>query len=213
MEGGGGRVPVVTPRAPASRDEAAALLLEVLAAACPAGEVCLIGSLATPGQADAFSDIDLRWSIPSGEVVEHLRSLRPTLRRCGEVESLRVDPAPRPDSLLVFLRFRGWPLWWRVDLEIHSPGAGSIDLPGSDPWSPQESACMGVLVTVKALARDRPEEAETLWVRALQRVDARDVDGDWRVRIRALLDHLATSPPTADLVSRTRHLFREVLGG
>jgi hypothetical protein len=97
VESVGGRVPVVTPRAPASRGEAAALLLEVLADACPAGEVCLIGSLATPGQADAFSDIDLRWTLPPGQAVEQLRSLRSTLRRCGEVESLRVDPEPRRD--------------------------------------------------------------------------------------------------------------------
>jgi hypothetical protein len=198
---------------PSSRGAAAALLLEVLAEACPAGEVCLIGSLATPAQADAFSDIDLRWTIPPGQAVEQLRSLRPTLGRCGAVESLRVDPEPRSDSRLVFVRFHGWPLWWRVDLEIHSPGSGSLSIPGSDPWSPPESACMGVVVTVKALARNRPEEAETLWTRALQRVDAGDVSGDWRVRIEALLDHLATSSPSvADLVTRTRHLSREVLG-
>lgn len=78
-----------------------------------------------------------------------------------------MDPEPRPDELLVFVRFRGWPLWWRVDLEIHSPGLSMRDVPGVDPWSPYESACMGVVVTHKALARSRPDEAEDLFPRAL----------------------------------------------
>ena len=202
----------MTP-APASRDEAAGLLLQVLAGACPAGEARLIGSLAAPGEADAFSDIDLRWTVPPAEAAEQLRLLRATLQPCGQVESLRVDPEPRPDWHLVFVRFQCWPLWWRVDLEIHAPGSGQVGVPDADPWSPYESACMGVVVTVKALARHRPEEAERVWAQALRRVDATDVAGDWPVRIGALLDQLAIrSPLTADLVSRTRHLSREVLG-
>ena len=196
---------------PASRSEAAARLLEVLAAACSAGEVCLIGSMAEPEGADALSDIDLRWTIPPRQASEQLQSLRVTLQRVGEVESLRVDPDLRPDSRLVFVRFQGWPLWWRVDLEIHSAGVGSLGVPDADPWSPHESACMGVVVTLKALARNRSEAAEGLMLRALQRVDATDVDGDWQLRIGALLDHIETrSPSTADLVSRTRQLSRDV---
>jgi hypothetical protein len=70
---------------------------------------------------------------------------------------------------------------------------------------------MGVVVTLKALARSRPEAAEGLMLRALQRVDATDVDGDWQLRIGSLLDHIETrSPSTADLVSRTRQLSRDV---
>jgi len=49
-------------------------------------------------------------------------------------------------------------------------------------------------------------------VRALRRVDAADVAGDWALRIGSLLDHIETrSPPTADLASRTRQLSRDVL--
>jgi len=201
----------VTATVPASRREAAALLVEVLAAACSAGEVCLIGSMAKEEGADVFSDIDLQWTLPPGKASAQLQSLRQTLQRVGEVESLRVDPDVRPDSRLVFVRFQGWPLWWRVDLEIHSAGLGSLDVPDSDPWSPHESACMGVIVTLKALARNRSEAAEGLMLRALQRVDATDVAGDWQLRIGSLLDHIETrSPPTADLVSRARQLSREV---
>ncbi len=185
--------------------------MDVLAAACSAGEVCLIGSMAMPEEADAFSDIDVRWTIPPGLASGQLQSLRVTLERVGKVESLRVDPDVRPDSRLVFVRFQGWPLWWRVDLEIHSAGLGSMDVQVSDPWSPHESACMGVIVTLKALARNRPEAAEGLFVRALHRADATDVAGDWQLRIGSLLDHIETSsPPTAGLVSRTRQLSREV---
>jgi hypothetical protein len=190
------------------------MLLDVLAAACSACEVRLIGSMAKPEDEDAFSDIDVRWALPPGQASAHLHSLRLTLQRVGTVESLRVDPDVRPDSLLVFVRFQGWPLWWRVDLEIHSAGLGSMAIPDADPWSPHESACMGVIVTLKALARNRPEVAEGLMVRALQRVDATDVAGDWQQRIDTLLDHLATtSPPTADLVSRTRQLSGDVFSG
>jgi hypothetical protein len=72
---------------------------------------------------------------------------------------------------------------------------------------------MGVVVTLKALARNRPEAAERLWVGALERVGAADTVGDWPVRIGSLLDHLeASSPPPADLVSRTRRLSHDVLG-
>ena len=203
----------MTATVPASRQAAAALLLEVLAEACPTGHLCLIGSMAAPGDADAFSDIDVRWTLPPGQAAEQLQSLRLTLHGVAAVESLRVDPATRPDSLLVFVRFQGWPLWWRVDMEIHSAGPGSLGVPDADPWSPEESACMGVVVTLKALARNRAEAAEGLWLRALQRVDAADVAGDWQLRIDHLLDHVLTrSPATADLVSRTRRLSWEVLG-
>jgi hypothetical protein len=203
---------LVTPPVPWSRGEAAALLLDALAAACPAGDVGLMGSMAKPEESDVFSDIDIRWTIPSEEASGQLQSLRLTMQRVGTVESLRVDPEERPDSRLVFVRFQGWPLWWRVDLEIHSAGLGSAGVQDADPWSPHESACMGIIVTLKALARSRPERAEGLFVRALERVHAPDVDGDWQLRIGSLLNHIATSSPhTADLVSRTRQLSREVL--
>jgi predicted nucleotidyltransferase len=202
----------MTVTVPASLEDAAARLVDVLTAACPAGSVFLIGSMARPGETDDLSDIDLRWDIPPGRAADQLGSLRRTLQRVGTLESLRVDPDAQPDSCLVFVRFQGWPLWWRVDLEVHSAGSGPIGVQAADPWSPHESACMGVVVTLKALARNRPELAEDLFVRALRRVDATDVAGSWQLRIGSLLDHIVTtSPPTADLVSRTRQLSREVL--
>jgi hypothetical protein len=72
---------------------------------------------------------------------------------------------------------------------------------------------MGVVVTLKALARNRPETAEDLFAGARRRVDADDVTGHWHVRIGTLLDRIETADPAiADLVSRTRQLSREVLG-
>jgi hypothetical protein len=202
----------VTATVPGSREEGATRLLEVLGAACPEGDVRLIGSMGRPGGADAFSDIDLRWTIPADRAPGRLGSLRSTLHLVGTVESLRVDPEPRSDWRLVFVRFHGWPLWWRVDLEIHAVGLGSREVPDADPWSPYESACMGVVVTLKALARHRPDTAEELLAGARQRVDAPEATGSWPERIDSLLDDLATrSPATADLVSRTRDLAREVL--
>ena len=209
-----GELPLVTTPLPTSRAEGTARLSEVLAATGSADEVCVIGSMARPGEADVYSDIDLRWTIPQGQAVERLASLRRTLERVGTVESLRVDPEIRPDQRLVFVRFDGWPLWWRVDLEIHSAGVETMGVADADPWSAHESACMGVVVTLKALARHRPAPVtEELWARALRRVEAPDVAGDWSLRIGSLLDHLQTSgPPTAALVSRTRRLSLDVLG-
>jgi hypothetical protein len=77
---------------PASRGEAAAQLREVLAAACSASEVCLIGSLAEPESVDDFRDIDIPWTIPPGQAADPLQSLRLTLERVGKVESQRVNP-------------------------------------------------------------------------------------------------------------------------
>jgi hypothetical protein len=200
-------------RTPQDREEAVALLVDALAAACTTGEVAVIGSLAEPERADEFSDIDLRWTIPAEQAPALLRSLRSTLHEVGAVESLRVDPAERTDELLVFVRFAGWPLWWRVDLEVHSPGSAPMAVPDADPWSPQESACMGVVVTLKALARDRPDDAEQQHAHARRRVDVADVPGGWPVRIGALLAHVeAGAPAITDLVSRTRRLARDVLG-
>jgi len=195
------------------RDDGVARLLEVLASACPSGEVGLIGSLAGPERADAFSDIDLRWQVAPEEAPRCLRLLRPTLTGVAPVESLRVDPDPRVDWRLVFVRFRDWPLWWRVDLEIHAPGIAAVGIPDADPWSPYESACMGVVTVLKALARHDGATAEDLMRQSLRRVDAADVAGDWPRRIGALLDRIAgDSPATAALVSRTRQLSRQVLG-
>jgi hypothetical protein len=137
--------------------------------------------MATPDTEDVFSDIDLRWTIPAEQAAGQLRSLRATLQRIGTVESLRVDPVVRPDVRLVFVRIQGWPLWWRVDLEVHSAGSGSMGVRDADAWSPYESACMGVVVTLKALARNRPDAAEDLLAGALQRLEATDVAGDWQV--------------------------------
>src|SRR4051812_10829077 len=151
--------------------------------------------MAKPGADDQFSDIDVRWAIPPEQVVAQLQSLRTTLQRVGAVESLRMDPEPRLDWRLVFVRFEGWPLWWRVDLEIHSPGIGSAGVPGVDEWSPYESACLGVVVTWRARARHPPEGGERLWSGARERAAAVDVTGDGGGRIGAPLEPLATNGP------------------
>ncbi len=172
-----------------------------------------MGSMAQPGAADDYSDIDIVWIIPPDGARGLLSALRRTLEQVGMVESLRVDPRERPGFLLVFVRFGGWPLWWRVDLEVHSAGVEGMSIEGADPWTEAESACMGVVVTLKALARQRPAQAEILFGQALRRVDGVDVDGDWRLRIDSVLDHLdARSPSSTGLVARTRQLSHDVLG-
>ena len=204
----------MSARVPASREEAAQRVVAALTAACPDGTVEVIGSLATPARSDRFSDIDLRWTIGPDRVASLLATLRSNLAAAGVVESLRVDPDVRPDRLLVFVRYDGWPLWWRVDLELDAPGIGGTGPVGdADAWSPYESACMGVLVTVKALARGHPEVAEELQLRCCSRIGASDVSGGWPTRLAAVLDLVERGDPTTrPLVARVRELARDVLG-
>lgn len=202
----------MTAPLPASRDEAAALLLEVLGASAPDRRRVpdrVDGRAGRRGRVERHRPA-LDGRLEGAE--DALRSLRPTLERVGTVESLRVDPEPRADLRLVFVRFQGWPLWWRVDLEVHGQGLGSVDVPDADPYAPGESACMGVVVTLKTLARQRPADAEEQLAHAAARLGTTVVAGSWTVRVGSLLDEVAArSPGTADLVARTRR-GREVLG-
>lgn len=110
---------------PVRRAAFARELMRALAAHCPGSRAELRGSLAR-GTSDAYSDVDLAWTVPGDRFDACLASVREVLEAVRPLDSLRTDPESRDsrERRLVFAAFRGLPLFWRVDLEIAaSPAA------------------------------------------------------------------------------------------
>jgi hypothetical protein len=154
-------------------------LLAGLAQAVMGSKTGLRGSLAS-GQADQYSDIDLAWEIPDLDFETSLQKLPEILSQIQPVASLRFDPDLQNSQKhrLVFVRFKGVPLFWRLDLEIF---ARSIQLnqnfdlnnPAArnfENWSWNESALMNGVAALKAYLRGKDSEALQLLERAYQRV-------------------------------------------
>lgn len=158
----------------------AAVAREVLAAlrrACPEGRARLRGSLAA-GTADAFSDIDVAWTVPAGCFGECVDRAAEVLARVRPPASLRSDPeyAELAGRRLLFAAFTGLPLFWRLDLEVSAaPSASAPTVPTvRHPWPPAASALANGVAAVKALHRGRPDTARALLERAFPRVGLPD---------------------------------------
>jgi hypothetical protein len=183
------------------------------------GCVRLRGSLAD-GRADAYSDIDVRWEVPdrhftaaTGLAPEVLSAVRP-------VENLRLDPDFQNSALrrMLFVQFKGTPLFWRLDLEVvahsirHDPDydRDNPHAKGHD-WSVTHSALMNAIAAIKALLRHKPADAEQLLLRAYQRIGlepGRRSPGDM---IPPLVRHIAAiDPAVSSLAARVRDLHQEV---
>lgn len=179
-------------------------LRRALRAAQPGSVLSLRGSLAE-GTADAWSDIDLSWRVSDGD--DALKALPHALKAAGQVESLRLDPELDPDSRLVFVRFRGWPLFQRVDLEVvgsfHSGRA-----PWDRGWSRAESALMNAVAAVRASRRERGD-IEGLVQRGLERVEATDPGGALTDRLSVLIDAAVAADPTQ--TGLAQRVYAEVL--
>ncbi|MFE3149018.1 hypothetical protein ACFXJ6_20575 [Streptomyces sp. NPDC059218] len=104
---------------PARRAAFAQELLRALAAYCPGSRAELRGSLAR-GTADAYSDIDIAWTVPGARFDACLDAVPEVLGAVAPLDSLRTDPDSRNsrERRLLFAAFRGLPLFWRVDLEV-----------------------------------------------------------------------------------------------
>jgi predicted nucleotidyltransferase len=189
---------------PARRAAFAQDLMRALAAYCPGSRAELRGSLAR-GTADAYSDIDIAWTVLDDRFDACLDALPEVLETVAPLDSLRTDP----DSLdsrerrLLFAAFRGLPLFWRVDLEVaSSPVAGR---PGSDrgssaahgdDWSRPASALANAVAATKAVLRGQPQNARGLLERGFRRIDAPDeVSGRWCADIRRLAETAADREP------------------
>lgn len=160
------------------RDALARNALRLLADAVRDSVAVLRGSLAD-GRADAYSDIDVLWELPDAQFVPTVERLRSVLTAIRPVESLRWDPLSRQSlrHRLVFVRFAGLPLFWRLDLEVFARSAGrdpACDLAGGaahdSDWSVAESALANAVAAIKAHLRRHDDVADALVARAFQRL-------------------------------------------
>ncbi|WP_236573234.1 nucleotidyltransferase domain-containing protein [Streptomyces sp. GS7] len=108
----------------ARETDRAALAAEVCLAlkrCCPGSSTALIGSLAS-GTADAFSDIDVAWVVPDAQFPDCLARVVEALGEVRPVDDVRSDPDfHRSDRRrLLFVRFVGVPLFWRLDLDVRT---------------------------------------------------------------------------------------------
>ncbi|MFD7620843.1 hypothetical protein [Streptomyces sp. NPDC059802] len=179
-------------------------LTRALTAHCPGSRAELRGSLAR-GTADAYSDIDIAWTVPGDRFGTCLAAVPGVLEAVSPLDSLRTDPESRNsrERRLLFAAFRGLPLFWRVDLEIRaSPGAHRSghgqDVPATDgdDWSRPASALANAVAATKAVLRGQPQNAQGLLERGLRRGDAPDGgSGRWFDDIRRLADTAADREP------------------
>ncbi len=191
----------------------AAHLQDALRRAAPGSRVRLRGSLAA-GTDDQYSDVDLAWTVPDGSVAGYAGALPALLAPVAPVASVRSDPDFQRSHWrrLVFVRFTGLPLFWRLDLEMWAAsreGDDRVDVDNPDArgtdWSLAESATMNAIASIKALRRGRTEDAENLLDRGFARITGADPGGPWQQRIIALADAGAhREPRLADLAAQIR---------
>ncbi|MFJ3383647.1 MULTISPECIES: hypothetical protein [unclassified Curtobacterium] len=186
-----------------SVDDRIRALTTALADTVPGSVVVLRGSRAA-GTADEFSDVDVRWQVGrSGD--RALADLPSALATVGTVESLRLDPDEEPERRLVFVRFAGWSLFERVDLEV--VGAFGDTTPSwVRPWSPAESALMNAIAAVKADRRGGGD-VDGLLARGAARLGAPAPTGSVAERIVAVVDAAVRADPAQqELATRVRAL-------
>lgn len=119
-------------------------------------------------------------------------NLRDILARLAPVDSVRWDTTHSNDSRLAFVRFSGWPLFSRVDLQLVGLFGG---VPVTGTWSATESALMNVVGALKAHLRDRQPEVGGLLERGFDRINLPDTGGAPSARMRSLVDAVAEQDP------------------
>jgi hypothetical protein len=188
---------------PSQRLVLADQIAAALVVASPESSVSLRGSLAS-GHADSYSDIDLAWTVPDVRFGAAVGSVVTALASVAPVVSFRSDPDHQRSlrRRLLFVRFAGVPLFWRLDLELWTASAAfdaSIDddpsMRGED-WCPYESALMNALGAIKTVLRGQPEVAEQGLTRGFERVgtDPR-VELSTRRRVIELTEAVAAARP------------------
>lgn len=177
-------------------DQFACALIRALEGGCPGSRVELRGSRAS-GAADAHSDIDLAWVVPDDRFTDAIDRdrLGGIVGEVAPVSSIRTDPdfANSPRRRLIFVRFSGLPLFWRLDLEVWARSVAFDETVDADdpivqgePGSFPESACMNAIAAVKATLRGQPEVTEGLLSRGYARIGAVDPGGATVVRVKEL---------------------------
>ncbi|WP_326569659.1 hypothetical protein VSH64_00970 [Amycolatopsis rhabdoformis] len=204
------------------RAQLAGAVVTALAAACADSTARLRGSLAA-GTADAYSDIDVEWIVPDGRVPACVADIRPVLDRVRAVAAVRTSPDffHSRQRRLVFVRFAGVPLFWRLDLAVREVSA-TADPGSGDPaaharegeWSRPASALANALGAIKAVARGRTADANGLLERGFARIDEPNpATGQWVDDVTRLSRAAAArEPELAPLAEETIALARAELG-
>lgn len=212
----------------ARETDRAALAAEVCTAlkrCCPGSSAEPTGSLAS-GKADSFSDIDIAWVVPDARFPDCLARGVEALGEVRPLDSVRSDPDfHRSDRRrLLFARFAGVPLFWRLDLDVRTASVADDPLydagnPAArareDEWSRPASALANAVGAVKAAARKREDEARGLLDRGFARISEDDrATGDWAADVTRLA-HAAALRDSAltDLAAQVIELAARHLGG
>jgi predicted nucleotidyltransferase len=205
---------------PTKRAQLAADLLHHLAATIPNSEAMLRGSLAA-GRADRYSDVDLLWEIPDRDFAHALSQLPAILARVAPIASLRFDPDFQQSlrRRLIFIRFAGVPLFWRIDLDLFARSASRDDAldrdnplaRGSD-WSYPESSLANSVAAIKAHLRGQDDLAASLLQRAEQRIGLTISTTALRPRILRLTEQVvAIEPAQQPFATQIRNLAEKAL--
>lgn len=157
------------------------------------------------GNADDYSDIDIRWAVPDDSFTEAVDTAGAALSRATAVLSLRTDPdlARSARRRLVFARLHGLPLFWRVDIDIRASSVAADDLydvgnpdarsdtGGSGPASAIENA----IAAIKAAACGQADTADGLLRRGFERIGHDPGPADLADAITSLADACAAQEP------------------
>jgi hypothetical protein len=213
------------------RAEFASRVCAALETSCAGSRAGLRGSLAR-GRGDAYSDIDLEWVVPDAEFARCVTParVREVLGGVRAVADLRVDPDHyRSDRRrLLFVRFAGVPLLWRLDLSVRAASvAGDAAYDDGNPaarahegeWSRPASALANAIGAVKAVARHRPDDARGLLDRGFTRIcEADRATGAWPADIARLARAAARRDPSLtalaeEIVTLADRVSRPAAGG
>jgi predicted nucleotidyltransferase len=183
--------PVLSPRSFPGRDDGtdlqdprrraavATVLCAALAASVPDSVASVRGSLAT-GNADPFSDIDLRWVVHDPAFAIAIERAWSTAETIGPLALGRLDPdlARSDRRRVLFLQYAHLPLFWRVDLEVRAASVAEADgydddnpAARAEHWSRPASALMNAVAALRAERRGRPVEADGLLARGFARIE------------------------------------------
>jgi hypothetical protein len=144
---------------------------------------------------------------------------RDVLATVRPLESFRIPPEFQNSSKrrLIFARFEGLPLFWRLDLDVFARSvdrdpAFDADNPAAHgtQWSRAESSLANAVAAVKAHLRGDAVSARALLGRGLERIGLPSPDGDLGAQVLALATHAAAADPSvAGLAGRVRDLALE----
>lgn len=180
-------------------------LMQQLLQGVPGSKALLRGSLASK-RADLYSDIDILWEVPDAAFPTCLTEIDRLLERVERVDSLRYDPDffNSDKRRLIYVRFKGVPLFWRVDLSVmaaslkgnehydeHNPAARG----GWEQWSWQESALLNAVSAIKEVLRGHFEPADGLLERAFDRLELTRPEGPIKAQILGLVAEVEKMEP------------------